>query len=323
MPRKAILDLDTGIDDALALAYALASPTLKLIGVTATYGNVIVEQGARNSRALLDLLGHPDIPVYLGPGHACDQEEFTVQEVSAFIHGTNGVGDVDLGSQTPDGAERIYDGATDFLIDSVKAHGDDLVIVPTGPHTTIAQAMKQDPEFAATAHIVFMGGALTLPGNVSRFAEANISQDPVAADFVLRHAQDATMVGLDVTLRTLLTKEETAAWRAVGTTAAGIYADMVDYYIGAYATTSPHLGGCGLHDPLAVAVAEDPSFVRTLPLNLKVETDGPSRGRTIGDEERLSDSPTARVAMAVDTPRFVDTLVERLKALFGRTGESR
>lgn len=314
MTRKLILDLDTGIDDALALAYALASPELELIGVTATYGNVTVEQGARNSLSLLELFGRSDIPVYLGPGHAGDKNVFAVQEISAFIHGKNGIGEVEL----PEPAASAHPGAVDFLIESVARYGDDLVIVPTGPHTIIAAAMDKDPEFAQRAHLVFMGGALTLPGNVTRFAEANISQDPQAADTVLRRSQDATMVGLDVTLRTLLTRAETAKWRAVGTPAAEAYADMVDYYIGAYATTSPHLGGCGLHDPLAVAVAEDPSLVNVVDLAMKVETDGASRGRTIGDETRLGEKPNTRVAVGVDTERFVSSLVERLHDLFGR-----
>ena len=95
--------------------------------------------------------------------------------------------------------------AAEFLIQAVHEHGADLVIIPTGPSTTIAAAMRQDPSFAANAHLVMMGGALTVPGNVTPWSEANISQDPEATDYLFRHAGDITMVGLDVTLRTLLT----------------------------------------------------------------------------------------------------------------------
>ncbi|MDU4632751.1 nucleoside hydrolase, partial [Corynebacterium sp.] len=195
-------------------------------------------------------------------------------------------------------------------------HGADLVIIPTGPSTTVAAAMRQDPSFAANAHLVMMGGALTVPGNVTPWSEANISQDPEATDYLFRHAGDITMVGLDVTLRTLLTAEESARWRASGTRAGRIFADMVDYYIGAYATTSPYLGGCGLHDPLAVAVAADASLVDVLSINLKTDTTGPTRGRTIADETRLSTPATAKVAVGVDSERFVREFVELLETLF-------
>lgn len=299
---KIILDLDTGIDDAMALAYALAHPDLELIGVTGTYGNVPVELGVRNSLALLELLSADDVPVFVGPV----REGFQVADISAFIHGRNGLGEVLL----PPPRRAPQGDAVDFLTQSVREHGDDLVIVPTGPSTSCAAAMRKDPEFARNAHLVMMGGALTVPGNVTPYAEANVWQDPEATDYVFRHAQDLTMVGLDVTLRTLLTKEHTRQWR---TSHAGrVFADIVDYYIGAYATTSPHLGGCGLHDPLAVAVAADPSLVTCLEMNLRCE----ENGRTIGDPERLGEAATTRVAVGVDAPRFVDDLMSKLTSLY-------
>lgn len=310
---KAILDLDTGIDDALALAYALAHPNLELIGVTCTYGNVTVPLAVRNTLALLELLDRPDIPVFAGPS----PDGFQPSEISSFIHGQNGVGEVAL---TPSDKTEDTQPATDFLLQAVRDYGDDLVIIPTGPSTTIAQAMLADATFAANAHIVMMGGALTVPGNVSAWAEANISQDPDATDYLFRHSQDVTMVGLDVTLRTLLTEKETARWRETGTTAGEVFADMVDYYIRAYATTAPHLGGCGLHDPLAVAVAADPSLVEVIETNMKTDTQGSTRGRTIADETRLSQEPTAKVAVGVDNERFVHEFVDYLEELFRTVG---
>lgn len=311
---KMILDLDTGIDDAMALAYAIARDDIELIGVTSTYGNVAVERSARNTLALLELLGHEEIPVFIGPGHASDQDSFEVLDISRFIHGVNGIGEVEL----PEPQLQPQDkSAVDFLVESVRSFGDDLVIVPTGPSTTIAAACAADPEFAQRAHIVMMGGALIVPGNVNAWTEANICQDPQASDQLLRQAADLTMVGLDVTLQTLLTNAETQKWRETGSEAGKAYADMVDYYIRAYGTTAPHLGGCGLHDPLAVAVAADPSFVELLPVNLKVDTEGPTRGRTIGDEARLLDEEkTSKVAVGVDIDRFVADLVTQLSGLF-------
>lgn len=158
-----------------------------------------------------------------------------------------------------------------------------------------------------------MGGALTTCGNVNGWSEANISQDPEAADFVFRSGMRTTMIGLDVTLQTLLTYKETKQWRDTGTEAGKFMADMTDYYIKAYETTAPDLGGCGLHDPLAVAVAIDPTLVTTFDINLKVDTDGATRGRTIGDTTRLNDPvKTTKVAIDVDVPRFLSEFMDRI-----------
>ncbi|CAB1039191.1 nucleoside hydrolase [Corynebacterium diphtheriae] len=308
--KKIILDLDTGIDDALALAYTLGSPELDLIGVTATYGNVLVETGVRNDLALLELFGRHDVPVFSGEPHALTKDGFEVLEISAFIHGKNGIGEAEVAE--PVGVVQELS-AVDFLIESVERYGDELIIVPTGAMTNIAAAMKKSETFARDAQIVFMGGALTVPGNVSQWAEANVNQDPEAADIMVRNAGDITMVGLDVTLQTLLTYAETATWRALGTPAGNFLADATDYYIKAYDTTAPHLGGCGLHDPLAVGVAIDPSLVTLLPINLKVDTEGPTRGRTIGDEVRLNDPhKNCKVAVGVDVDRFLKEFMERI-----------
>lgn len=313
MARKLILDLDTGIDDALALAYALGSEELDLIGVTGTYGNVLVEDGVRNALAILELFGRTDVPVFAGPGHARAQESFEVQKISAFIHGANGIGEavLDDATRAPEATDAV-----DFLIDSVARHGDDLVIVPTGPSTTIAAAIEASESFARDSHIVMMGGALTVPGNVTAWAEANVHQDPEATDILFRRAKNVTMIGLDVTLQTLLTRQETARWEALGTRGGDFLAAAANYYIKAYETTSPHLGGCSLHDPLAVAVAADPSLVMLLDINLKTDLEGPTRGRTIGDETRLNDPvKTTRAAVAVDAPRFLDEFMARLTAV--------
>ncbi len=308
---KMILDLDTGIDDALAIAYAVGSPEVDLIGITGTYGNVLVEQGVRNSLAILDLLGRPDVPVFRGIEHSSTTESFEVLPISAFIHGVNGIGEVEIpdSDRTPDPRSAV-----DFIIEATEKYGKDLVYVPTGPLTNLAAAIKKEPSIVEKiGRVVLMGGALTACGNVNAWSEANISQDPDAADFVFRSGIPATMVGLDVTLQTLLTYKETATWRDLGTPAGAFLADMTDYYIKAYETTAPHLGGCGLHDPLAVGVAIDPSLVTTLAINMQVDTEGATRGRTIGDNTRLNDpNKTMEACVGVDVARFLDEFMSRI-----------
>ena len=130
---------------------------------------------------------------------------------------------------------------------------------------------------------------------------------------MLRSGIDATMIGLDVTLQTLLTREQTRRWRELGTPEGAFLADMTDYYIKAYETTAPGLGGCGLHDPLAVGVAIDPTLVTAFPVNLQVDVEGPTRGRTIGDVTRLNDPrKTSRAALDVDVDRFLEEFMSRI-----------
>lgn len=315
--KKMILDLDTGIDDSLAIAYALASPEVDLIGITSTYGNVVTSQAGQNSLKILELLGRTDIPVYLGFSHSSTTDHFDVMPVSQEIHGKNGIGEVEL----PTAKRQVeQQSAVDFMIAAARKYGDDLIIVPTGPMTNLAAALKQAPELTAlVGNVTFMGGALTVPGNVTEVGEANINQDPAAANEVLRSSFNLTMVGLDVTLRTLLTKKETKLWRALGTKASVAFADIVDYYIGAYATTNSHLPGCALHDPLAVGVALDPSLVQTIGLNMKVETKAPFAARTVGDETRLNEATTnVQVAVNVDAPAYLQRFMHRLTALFAQ-----
>lgn len=315
--RPLILDLDTGIDDALAIAYALASPEVDLIAVTGTYGNVTVERGMRNSLAVLHLFGRDDVPVYPGLDHPRTATGFTPSAGSSAIHGVDGLG----GAALPD-SPRCPEmrSAVDVILDAARTYGRDLLVVPTGAMTTVSEVCRRDPDLMdSVGSLTFMGGALTVPGNVNPAVEANIAQDPESADMLLRSGVHTTMVGLDVTHQTVLTRRATASWRALGTPAGAFLADMVDYYIGAYERSQPELGGCGLHDPLAVAAAIDPTLVTTLGVNLQVDLDGPFRGRTIGDRLRLRDpDKTTRVAVGVDADRFVTRFVKRLTVLAAR-----
>lgn len=164
--KKLILDLDTGVDDALAISYALGSPEVELIGITGTYGNVLVEQGVRNALAVTDLLGHPEVKVYQGLSHSSTTDHFEVLPISAFIHGDNGIGDVDI----PDSNRSVEtESAVDFIIDAVKTYGKDLVYVPTGPMTNIEAALKKAPEIKdEIGRVVLMGRRTDRAGQLQR-----------------------------------------------------------------------------------------------------------------------------------------------------------
>lgn len=312
--KKMILDLDTGVDDALALAYAVADPEVDLIGIVASYGNNLLDVCAKNSLKLLELLGQTDVPVYKGLPHSSTTDSFEVMQVSKDIHGNNGIGDVEL--PTPKRAVEAESGV-DFYIEAAHKYGKDLIIIPTGPMTNLAAALEKDPEIAhLIGNVTFMGGALTVEGNVTDVAEANINQDAKAANTVLQSDLPLTMVGLDVTLRTLLTKKETQQWRDLGTKAGKAYADITDFYIDAYYNLDIDKNGCALHDPLAVGVSIDPTFVQMISLFMKVDYEEHNYGRTIGDNSRLNDpNPNVKVAVNVDKERYLKVFMERLNSV--------
>ena len=307
----------------MALAYAIASPEVELVGITTCFGNVRVEQSAHNCLAVLDLLGRPEVPVYLGADRPLQATEpYTPPASTALIHGKNGIGgaSVPASPYEPVGATSA-DGnaAVDYLIDAARTYGPDLVYVAAGPLSNLALALERDAAaMMSIGRVVVMGGALTVPGNVSAGAEANMASDPEAADAVLRSGRKLTMVGLDVTHRVVLTRRDIAGWTGSGTMAGCAFASMVEHYIGSYEMNAPYLGGCALHDPLAVAVAIDPTLVGALGCNLRVDLLGEYRGRTICDERRLSDpDKSALVALTVDAPRFLSEFKTRMARVLG------
>ena len=322
--RKIILDLDTGIDDTLALSYVLGSPDAELIGITGTYGNVVLDRGVDNDLRLLAMYGREDIPVFKGIDHPSTADSFSVPPDSEIFHGANGTGNIEIPARTDRQASQ--QSSVDFIIDAVRRYPKgELVVVPTGALTTIAAALEKAPDIVDRISIVMMGGTLTQPGNVGPFAEANINQDPEAANRVFATTADITMVGLDVTTQALMSREDTEALRATGTSAGRFLADMTDYYIDISEKESgAYLGGCNLHDPLAAAVAIDPSLVTTFATNLMVETEGPQRARTIGDPSRLLDPvKNTKVALSVDTERFTRRFMDRLLTLVRKTESER
>jgi purine nucleosidase len=296
--RKIILDLDTGIDDSLALAYAALNPGIELLGVTGTYGNVETIVGIRNALDVLALVGQPHVPVFVGESHAINQEIFHRHEVSARIHGKNGVGQVYLPT-SPMKPEK--ESATDFLILEMHTYQEDLTIVTTGPLTNLAKVILKDPSLKEwKGKVVMMGGALTVRGNVSHFAEANIAQDPEAARLVLESGLDVTMVGLDVTMRSRLTQKDVDGWRPKQSQDGRFLADMLTFYI----QNTLGTGETYIHDPSAIICAIHPEFFTILPFFLTVETNGEDRGRTIVDHTRLRDrNPSTRICLDVESEK--------------------
>ncbi|WP_010498429.1 nucleoside hydrolase [Paenibacillus elgii] len=296
--QKMILDVDTGIDDALAIAYAVSLPTVELLGVTTTYGMAPVDYSCRNSRKILEVLGATDIPVFRGSEKPLQR----IREYNGKIHGTDGLGET-LGPV--EGPVPSSQHAVDFLIEQIYEHKKDLTIVATAPLSNLAAALTKAPEIAGmVGKVVIMGGAVMTLGNVTKFAEANIIIDPEAASIVLESGMPITLVGLDVTRKTLLTRADAQQWREKGTPESIFFAQFTEFYLDAYSTLHPYLKGCALHDPLAVGVAVYPDLVRTVPMNMKVDLEDNALGRTTEDLYRRTE-PTTLVCVQVDAERFM------------------
>ncbi|MGX9348299.1 nucleoside hydrolase [Microbacterium sp. KNMS] len=310
MTTKIVLDVDTGIDDALAILTACRAPEIELLACTATWGNIDVAQAARNTAYVLDIAGRSDVPVAAG---AAGPYDGTAPEFSTAVHGADGQG----GRADLDFAPVLArESAVDLLLRLSREHAHELEIVAVGPLTNLALALDADPDLPSRVRAVtIMGGASFVPGNVTPGAEANIWHDPEAAQRVFDAAWPVTMVGLDVTMRTLLTEEHRARLAAGGR--AGRYAaDILDHYFGYYAQVTGERTSAN-HDALAVAVGCGLVSTVVAPVvHVEVDTThGPSRGRTVADLRGMwrgwpeVDGARHRVVLEVE-PGFEDRMVD-------------
>ena len=290
-----VLDLDTGIDDAIALSIAAKDERINLLGVTCTYGNVTVDESAYNTLALLSLLDRSDVPVYKGRDRALlSSSTYIPHEAGRKIHGPKGSGDITL-KESKRSIEKIN--AIDYL-SSLMMKRDDFTIITTGPMTNLASVLSSYPTLSSwKGKVIFMGGALTVRGNVNHFAEANIFKDPEAAKIVVESGLDVTMIGLDVTERTRLYRTNADKWKDRGSEIGETLGSMLDYYI----DNTLGMDETYVHDPSAVIVSLHPEYYSFLPLPLTVETEGLDRGRVVVDEKRLLDrDKMVKVALDVD-----------------------
>jgi purine nucleosidase len=264
-----LLDCDTGIDDALALALLLGHPGVELIGVGTVSGNTAAGQAARNTLDLLALAGRDDVPVAVG---AHDPLGGRYSGGAARVHGDNGIGGIAL----PRAPRAPSPGtAADLLIEAARRHPGELRVVVTGPMTNVALALRREPGLAALVRdVTVMGGAVRVPGNITGHAEANIANDPAAAAEVLGAAWPVTLVPLDVTMRHRFGEPDRAALAAHGTALTAALAAMLVAYLDHYET---RLGErrVPLHDPLAAGIATGDLRPLDAPLlGLRVEPDG-------------------------------------------------
>lgn len=305
---KIILDVDTGIDDAWAILYAMRSPGLSVQGITTCFGNADLDTTTRNTLAVVEVAGVPPVPVYRG-AHRPLLRPWS-GPVPAF-HGMNGLGDIDV---TEPSLEVESSGAVPFMIDAIEKSPGDIVIVTVARMTNLATCLLARPDLSKKIRrVVTMGGAAFVPGNVTAKAEANIWGDPEAAQIVFSSGVPLTMVGLDVTLKARLTRDDVAQLRP-DLPYRKLLTGSTNFYLQAYRDNDPRIDGwCPIHDPLAVAVAEDATLCLLESYPVTVETRGyETDGMTVVDARSGPGSGPISVAVDLDVARFMDGFRRRL-----------
>jgi purine nucleosidase len=301
VPRPIIIDTDPGIDDALAILLALASPELELRALVTVAGNVRLELTTQNALKLRELGRRHDLPVYAG----CDRP-IARDLITGSVHGTTGMDGGDL--PAPAGRPETKNGV-DWLIETLSAAAlKSQTLLPIGPLTNVATAFQRAPGIAkALREIVIMGGATPkIGGNMSPHAEFNIHVDPEAADFVFGLGLPITLVPLDLSYQMIVTMERIARIAAIPGPVGKALGGMLRFY---------HDGDDHLHDPLTVAWLLKPELFKGRCASIRVETKGPRSGETIFDWRE--DGP-CNVLLEGDHVAFFEFLIKRLEELAAR-----
>ena len=318
---KVIYDTDPGVDDAMALYYALAHPAIDVVGITTTFGNVSVAQAATNALYLTAIAGR-SMPVTLGiatpwcrPGG----------EPPAYIHGADGLGN--LASRVATSSQLDPRSSAQYIVDMARAHPGEITLVAVGPLGNLSLALKLEPRLPSLLReVIIMGGAITEPGNVSPVAEANIWNDPHAADQVFTAGWKLTMVGLDVTHQVIM---PVAMFKRIADHHRHIATDTlhhaVRFYANFYSNLYPHVAkihGCFGHDLLAFIYLTNPGLFGVDAGRIRVATEGLAQGQTMMDRKDFidyaqkgwgKDKPLTQVCMRVDadacTQLFENTMM--------------
>jgi inosine-uridine nucleoside N-ribohydrolase len=320
--KKIIFDTDPGTDDALALMLALNSPELDVRAITVVPGNVTAEMGLENALRMVSLANRCDIPVAAGAQHPLFQKLITAE----FWHGKNGLGDVEIPPSKCKVDSRF---GPDLIIQLVHASPHEITLVPVGPLTNIALAIEKDPSIVPLVkEVIIMGGSIT-GGNVNASAEANIYNDPEAAQIVFQAGWPLTMSGLEVGDKALFTRKYLDE---LGKTH-GPISDFIHSIAKYMLERSEQFGssGASMYDPSAVAIAIDPTLVKTQAMHVDVETRGDfTRGETVGNRHGGVEhnvlhgdryviegvdpvKPNTNVCVDVDADRFLQLFVSRIR----------
>ncbi|MGF1576602.1 MAG: nucleoside hydrolase [Cyanophyceae cyanobacterium] len=303
--RDVIIDCDPGVDDAIALLLALASPELRILGITTVAGNVPLALTQRNARQICELAGQTGIPVFAGCARPLVRSLLTTAEA---VHGKTGLEGVMLPDpQMPLQAQH----GVDFLVETLMGSPTPITIAATGPLTNIAMALVKQPRIVEKiAALVVMGGSVG-PGNVTAAAEFNAYVDPHAAHVVFASGLPLTMFGLNLTHQVVTTARRRQRIEALGSRVSQAVAALLARY-GSHDSDQFGLAGGPLHDPCVIGYLLQPDLFQLESAQVEVEIASPlTMGQTVVDRRDPQGSLT-KVAIHADADGFFELLTERL-----------
>ncbi|WP_079509061.1 nucleoside hydrolase [Mesobacillus jeotgali] len=301
-----LLFTDSGVDDSLALMYALLHPELNVVGVVTGYGNITKEQAINNTAYLLQLGGREDIPIIAGASGPLSGEIATFYPE---IHGPEGLGPI----RPPEdlGEVKVYD--IDKILELVNQYPDNIVIVGVGRQTELAIPfiLYGSEAFNKVNAFYIMGGAFLVPGNVTAEAEANFYADPIAANQVLEKARNVFLHPLNITNKAII-PPEVIDYLAENSQSPfkNLIKPVYDYYLEAYKKNVPGIKGAPLHDVITLSALVNKNLVRYLPRRVTVELFGRARGKSIADfrpkPEPEPEEELDWIGMEADIPAFIE-----------------
>jgi purine nucleosidase len=309
-----IMDCDPGLDDAIALLFAMASPEeINLLGVTTVFGNGPAHQTQANARRICELAGRLDMKVFDG----CPRSMFNLNPcidsnyTDVDIHGETGLGGCKL--PAPSMPLQSQDSVR-FIIETLLNASEPVTLAPTGPLTNIACAFIMEPKIKANIkEIVLMGGSIGL-GNINPSAEYNFSSDPQSASVVFTSGVPIVMMGLDVTRQVQTTKDWLHSISKLGTSVSQAVVDMLSYFYRPNAILEPGVEGGVLHDPNVIAYLLKPELYKGRHVYVEIDL-SPTimAGRSTVDwYGKVGKKPNAVVMNKVDAAGFFELLTERI-----------
>lgn len=303
-----IIDVDTGIDDAVALVLALQSDKLDIKGITTVAGNQTIEKTTRNTLDVVDYFGRSEIPVAMG----ATQPLVRPQIIAAYAHGESGLGTAVL----PKAEKQAEDiDAVAFIKKTLEESEEKITLVPTGPLTNIAILIKAYPHVKdKIKEIVLMGGG-AFEGNSNATAEFNIYADPEAASVVFASGIPLVMCGLDVTMKALATPEDVETIKNIGNKAGDFVAEAFSFYMAMYKKNANFVG-CAVHDAVTITYLIAPELIKTRKGIARVDIDGKeSYAATICDFRpwRDREKDNALVGVDIDREAFIQLIIDACK----------
>ncbi len=308
MPKKIIIDTDPGVDDTIAITTALRSPELEVIGLTSVFGNAPGPITAKNALRLVELEDNGHIPVARGSDIPLVAP---LEKLGTWVHGEDGMGN----TNPPDPKGTLAaESAAEFIVKMAHQFPGEITLVPVGPLTNIALALRIDPKIASLIHdVVIMGGAVTVPGNMTAVAEANIYHDPHAADIVMAAGWPLTIVGLDVTEKTVMTPDYHQSLFKAGNPAVKLIESILPCYQGYFDKFEGLNGSTYTHDPSAISFIIDPDLFQVREAPVFVATNGRCFGQTAADwRGQWEDRKPVKICVDVDSGAVLALIKERL-----------